>query len=111
MENMDGILFRVDRRTGSGPNKKQLTEPLFLTSGPRDLLAIKPEVIDRSPAKIEMNRSMGDRRSAVSRRQSLFYEEVFHLHRALEDTLLQALCHCVRKSFRSPNATEVGGTK
>ena len=43
MKNMEDTLFRVDRRTGSGPNKKSLTEDLFLMSscGPRDLLDIQ----------------------------------------------------------------------
>ena len=55
MKNMgkNPTLFRVNRQTGSGPKKKSLTEHLFLTSscGPRDLLVIKPEAIDRSPPK------------------------------------------------------------
>ena len=111
MKNMEDTLFRVNRRTGSGPNKKLLTEHLFLTSscGPRDLLVIKPEAINRSPPKLRCNAECGTSRRLCQERK--VYEEVFHLHSAVEDTLLEAKCHCVRKSDRSLNSTEVGGIK
>ena len=64
MKNMEDTLFRVNRRTGSGQNKKLLTEHLFLTSscGPRDLLVIKPEAINRSPPKLRCNAQCGTSR-------------------------------------------------
>ena len=55
-----GTLFRVNRQTGSGPNKKSLTEDLFLRSscGPRDLLVIKTGGHRPESTKIEMKRSL-----------------------------------------------------
>jgi hypothetical protein len=60
MKNMENTLFRVNRQTGSGPNKKSLTEDLFLTSscGPRDLLVIKTGGHRPESTKIEMKRSL-----------------------------------------------------
>ena len=114
MKNMEDTLFRVNRRTGSGPNKKPLTEHLLLTSscGPRDLLVIKPEAINRSPPKLQCNaqRETGCRLC----QDHTVYEEVaksFTFTGQLKTLCFRLSATVQRKSYRSLNSTEVGGIK